>query len=174
MNRGHHGRSSSRSHLSTSVAGLGGHYPLFDDRRGSQKGWQEQLQSPQRSEVEVKWRVKLPESLETYFRSEIVRRSNFYLAPPGSNQSEWWYIERFLPLTARDLSEWIAVTSVPGIPIAIDASKGTYYMPFESLRQQLPSLVLLRLPGRKREDVKVASRVDEFLQFEPKSVPHEV
>lgn len=131
------------------------------------KGWPERLQRPQCSEVEVKWGVKLPQSLETYFQSDTVCRSDFYLAPPGAKQSEWWYIERFLPLTPRDLSEWISATNVPGIPIAIDASKGTYYLPFESLRQQ-KSQVLLRLPGRNREDVEVASTLDEFVRFEPK------
>jgi len=95
------------------------------------------------------------------------------LAPLGSKQSEWWYIERFLPLTPRDTPEWIAVTNVPGIPIAIDASKGTYYIPFESLRKHLPPPVLLRLPGRERKDLKVASNFEEFLQFEAKDVPPE-
>ena len=136
------------------------------------KGSQQRLQKPQRAEVEAKWRSKLPESLETYFQSDIVRRSDFYLAPTGTKESEWWYIERFLPLTPRDLSEWISTTNVPGIPIAIDASKGTYYLPFESLRQQKP-VVLLRLPGRTRRDVEVASTLDEFVRFEPKAVPRD-
>ena len=111
--------------------------------------------------------------MEAYFRSGIVRRSDFFLAPPGTKQPEWWYIERFLPLTPRDLSKWIGVTNVPGIPIAIDASKGTYYLPFESLRKHLQSPVLLRLPGREQKDLKVASGFDEFLQFEPKDVSAE-
>ena len=137
------------------------------------KGWQERLQRPERSQVESKWEITLPESMEAYFRSEIVRHSDFFLAPPGSKQSDWWYVERFLPLTARDLSEWIAVTNVPGIPLAIDASKGTYYLPFEPLRKHLPSPVLLRLPGGDRKDLKVASSFEEFSQFEPKDVPTE-
>lgn len=134
------------------------------------KGWQQRLQKPQRSQVEQKWRVKLPDSLETYFQSDMVCRSDFYLAPSGAKQSEWWYIQRFVPLTPRDLSQWISFTGVPGIPIAIDASKGTYYLPFDSLRQQTPSPVLLRLPGRKRDDVTVASTLDEFIRFDPKPV----
>jgi hypothetical protein len=133
-------------------------------------GWEQRLENPQRANVEVKWGVRLPESLETYFQSETVRRSDFYFAPIGTKKSECWYIERFLPLTPRDVSEWISATNVPGIPIAIDASKGTYYLPFESLRQQ-KSPVLLRLPGRKRNEVKVASTFDEFVRFEPKAVP---
>jgi hypothetical protein len=137
------------------------------------KGWRERLQRPELSQVESKWEIRLPGSMEAYFRSGIVRRSDFFLAPLGSKQSEWWYIERFLPLTPRDISEWIAVTNVPGIPIAIDASKGTYYIPFESLREHLPPPVLLRLPGHERKELKVASNLEEFLQFEPKDVPPE-
>jgi len=137
------------------------------------KGSEKRLQRPELAEVESKWGVKLPESLGIYFRSEIVTRLNFYLAPPGSDQSKWWYMEGFLPLTCRDLSEWIKVTNVPGIPIALDASKGTYYIPFDSLRQNLQSPVLLRLPGRERKDVTVASTFDEFSKFEPRHVPRE-
>lgn len=137
------------------------------------KGSQQRLHQPELSEIESKWGVKLPESIETFYRSEIVARSDFYLAPPDSKQSEWWYIEGFLPLTRRDVSEWITVTNVPGIPIALDGSKGTYYIPFKSPKQQLESPVLLRLPGRKREDRQVASNIEEFLKFEPKDVPDE-
>ncbi len=137
------------------------------------KGWDKRLQRPALSEIESKWGVKLPQSLDTYFRSEIVGRSDFYLAPPGSDPSKWWYIEGFLPLTRRDVAESIKVTNVPGIPIALDASKGTYYLPFENLRQDSQSPVLLRLPGRERRDVKVASSVEELLRFEPRDVPDE-
>jgi hypothetical protein len=129
------------------------------------KGLQKRLHRPELSEIESKWGVKLPDSLQKYYQSEIVARSDFYLAPTGTNPSEWWYIEGFLPLIRRDVSEWIAVTNAPGIPIALDASKGTYYIPFRSPRQ--------RLPGRKREDRQVASSIEEFLQFEAKDVPDE-
>jgi hypothetical protein len=88
-----------------------------------------------------------------------VGRSDFFLVPPGSNQSEGWYIDRFLPLTCRNVSEWIAVANVPGIPIALDASKGTYYILFEFLQRSLRAPVLLRLPGRERKDLKVGWRL---------------
>ena len=131
-------------------------------------GWRVRLQRPEKSAVEANWNIRLPGSIETYFRSEIPSRSEFYLAPPGSEKSEWWYIERFIPLTCRDLIDWISVTNVPGIPIAIDGSKGTYYIPFEPSRQISLCPVLLRLPGHKREDRKVASTFDEFANFEPR------
>ena len=96
------------------------------------KGSQKRLHRPELSEIESKWGVTLPESSQKYYQSEIVARSDFYRAPAGTNPSDWWYIEGFLPLTCRDVSEWIAATNVPGIPIALDASKGTYYIPFKS------------------------------------------
>jgi hypothetical protein len=137
------------------------------------KGWQKRLRRPEISEVEAKWGVKLPQAMGTFFRSEIVERSDFYLAPSGSKQSDWWYIERFVPLTRRDLSEWMKVTNAPGIPFAIDASKGTYYIPFEPLRQNSTAPVLLRLPGRKREDRTVSSSFEDFAKFEPREAPDE-
>jgi hypothetical protein len=137
------------------------------------KGSEKRLQRPELAEVESKWGIKLPQSLEAYYRSEIVTRSDFYLAPLGSDQTKWWYIEGFLPLTCRDLSDWIKVTSVPGIPIALNGSKGTYYIPFGSYRPNSQSPVLLRLPGRGRKDVEVAPSFDEFSEFEPKGVPPE-
>src|SRR5271165_1319911 len=87
------------------------------------KGSEKRLRKPELSPIEAKWGVKLPESIEAFYRSELAERSDFYLAPPGSKQSEWWYIENFLPLTRRDVSEWMGITKVPGIPIALDASK---------------------------------------------------
>jgi hypothetical protein len=141
--------------------------------KARRKGSEKRLQQPVLSEIEAKWGVKLPQSLESYFRSGIVERSDFYLAPPGSDQSKWWYIEGFLPLTRRDVSEWIKITNVPGIPIALDGSKGTYYLPLESLRRDSHAPVLLRLPGRARKDVEVASSIEELLRFEPRNVPAE-
>jgi hypothetical protein len=137
------------------------------------KGSRDRLHRPQLNEIEAKWRIKLPESLGIYFRGPIVDRSDFYLAPVASPQSEWWYIAEFLPLTVRDVSHWISITNVPGIPIALDGSKGTYYFPFEALRQSSSSPVLLRLPGSKREDRKVASTFQAFMTYEPKDVPPE-
>jgi hypothetical protein len=138
------------------------------------KGSAKRLCEPKLAEIESKWGIKLPDSLEAGYKNEFVGRSDFYLAPPSTNQPGWWYIEGFLPLTRRDVTDWIAATKVPGIPIALNGSKGTYYLPFESLRQQLPPPVMLRLPGRKRTDVRVANTIEEFFQFESKDVPSEV
>jgi hypothetical protein len=138
----------------------------------NRKGRQEALHQPEIAGIESKWQVKLPSSLEAYFQSPIVDRSEFYLAPPGSAQSEWLYIEQFLPLTVRSLSRWIPITNVPGIPIALDGAKGTYYLPFAALREGT-SLLMLRLPGSKREDRKIAHSFEEFVTYEARDVPAE-
>lgn len=134
------------------------------------RGWQSRLRKPQLSEIESKWGVRLPRELELFYQTVVVEHSEFYLAPSGTDRSSWWYIARFIPLTARDVSEWIAATSVPGIPIALDAGKGTYYLPFETLRAGKPPAVLLQAGGRKAKDTEVASSIEQFIQYRPMEV----
>lgn len=136
------------------------------------RGWRRRLRDPKIAEVESKWEVQLPRTLESFFRSDMVERCEFYLAPPGSDrESEWWYVAGFVPLTCRDVTDWIKTTRVPGIPLADDGSKGVYYLPFDQLRQGEPPSVMLRPAGRRAKDVVVASSVEEFVQFEPKAAP---
>jgi len=134
------------------------------------RGWQSRLRKPRLAEIESKWGVRLPSELESFFQTGVVERSEFYLAPSGSDRSRWWYIAHFIPLTARDVSEWIASTSVPGIPIALDAGKGTYYLPFETLRAGKSPAVLLRTGGRKAKDTEIASSIERFMQYQPMEV----
>lgn len=83
-------------------------------------------------------------------------------------------VRRVVPdLTYRDLSRWISITNVVGIPIALDGSKGTYYLPWEVFREQREAPVSLRLPGRKKEDRKVALSFEESVKLEAKNVPAE-
>jgi hypothetical protein len=100
----------------------GSHNSLFHNRGGGKKGRRKRLRCPDIPEVEAKRGVKLPQGMDAFYRSEIVERSDFYLAPPNSKQLDWWYIERFVPQTRRDLSEGMKVTNVPGIPIAFFVS----------------------------------------------------
>lgn len=103
-----------------------------------------------------------------------MKRCEFHLASRGSKQAkEWWYVESFLTLTHRDLSRWISITNVAGIPIALDGSKGTCYLPWEAFREQREAPVLLQLPGRKKENRKVASSFEESVKLEAKNVPAE-
>jgi len=67
----------------------------------------------------------------------------------------------------QDVDEWMEVTGVPGIPIAIDDSKGTYYLPFGPLRRGDSAPILLRAPGPSRTDIEVAPSLEDFLRFQP-------
>src|SRR5688572_33341257 len=69
------------------------------------RGWQIRLRKPRMHEVEAKWNIRLPQVLESFFQSNVADRSEFYFAPAGSDQAKQWYIEHFIPLTARDITE---------------------------------------------------------------------
>jgi hypothetical protein len=129
------------------------------------RGWQQRLSKPNLAEVESKWDIRLPRSLELLFQSDLVRQTECYLAPPGGDETTRWYIAQFIPITSQDLSEWIKVTRVPGIPIAIDGSKGTYYLPFSDLQHGKPPAVLLRPAGRNPMEKVIARTVDDFASF---------
>ena len=93
-------------------------------------------------------------------RSTLPRRrhrrlAEVYLAAPGPGPSRPWFFAYFIPLTVRDLAEWIKITNVPGLPVAVDSDKGTYYLPFSGLRSGSPR-VLLREPGKPGNDIEVA------------------
>jgi len=137
------------------------------------RGWQSRLAQPRLEEVEDEWQVRLPRALEPFFRSSgVVECFECYLAPPGAERMRW-YVEHFIPLTKRDIAEWIKVTAVPGIPLASDGSKGIYYLPFEALRRGEPPPILLREPGPGGNDREVAPSVEDFVRFQPVEVPEE-
>ncbi len=141
-------------------------YSFISGRRTH--GWQRRLHHPTIAEVEANWKLSLPASLESLYRSEFVDCSECYLAPRDSDRAGWWYLAHFIPLTVRDVSEWLAIVNVPGIPIAIDGNKGSYYLPFEHLREGKLPPVLLRVPGPKRQDIEVAASIEQLATYEPK------
>jgi hypothetical protein len=122
--------------------------------------------------VEAKWNVKLPGGLAALYASELVDNAEIYLGAAGAEAKQSWHFDEFFPLTARDLSEHLKITGVPGLPIATDGDKGTYYLPFAQLRDGKTVPVLLRTPNEK-EDVEIAASVEEFVKFERKERPVE-
>ena len=52
-----------------------------------------------------------------------VEHGECYLVPPGV-EDQRWYVVHFIPLTKRDVAEWMKITAVPGIPLALDDSRG--------------------------------------------------
>jgi hypothetical protein len=132
----------------------------------------ERLHNPNRAEVEKKWNIKLPAALETLYASKLVESAEIYLAAPGADAQSSRHFYKFFPMTARDLSEQMKVTGVPGLPIASDGDKGTYYLPFAQLRDEKTVPVILRTPNEK-EDVEVAASIEEFLKFARREPPKE-
>ncbi len=103
--------------------------------------------------------------LEAYYRSGVVEHGECYLVPPGV-EDQRWYVVHFIPLTKRDVAEWMKITAVPGIPLALDDSKGVYYLPFAVLRRGEAPPVLLREPGLAHQDREVAPSVEDFVRFQ--------
>jgi hypothetical protein len=137
------------------------------------RGWKGRLPHPRLEEVEARWRVRLPRQLEALYRAGgIAEMAEVYLAPPRPGPSRRWFVAHFIPLTAQDLAEWIKITNVPGLPVAIDGDKGTYYLPISGPQGgSLP--VLLRGPGKPGHDIEVAPSLEDFLRFLPVEVGEE-
>jgi hypothetical protein len=130
------------------------------------RGAQDRLNDPRVHEVEAEWAITVPPVLETFYRSSVVKRCEFFLVPRGLNAPRW-YVAGFIPLTKVDVREWRQATGVPGLPLAIDGAKGTYYVPFEALKHGHSAPVLLREPGLAHKDTVVAPSVEDFVQFQP-------
>jgi hypothetical protein len=129
------------------------------------------LGHPHLDEVSAEFGVSLPNVLDRFYRKDDrVRRSDFYMRPPGV-ESPQWYIACFISLTRIDINEWLAATGMPGIPLAIDGDKGTYYLPVDALRKDIPVPVLFREPGRAKRDVVVASSIEEVGRFQAQEAP---
>lgn len=135
------------------------------------RGWKTRLHTPNISEVEAKWNVKLPAVVGALYASAMVESAETNFAEPG--RSREWHFHGFIPLTVRDLSEWLKITRVPGLPIARDGEAGTYYLPFAKLGEGSIVPVLLRTPNRKEKDTEVASSVEELMRFERRDPPTE-
>lgn len=126
------------------------------------RGAGRRLRKPQPTEVEKKWRVKLPSALARNFQEHpVIERGEVYLAPVVSDRDGWLYIHSFIPLTVQDISEAKKSSGVPGIPIALE-NKGTYYLPSSSLHGDGGVPVILRM-GKK--DRQVAASVEEFFGY---------
>lgn len=131
------------------------------------RGWQQRLRHPELAAVTANWKVELPSILESFYQdADFVELNEFYLARSTSQPSEKWFIFNIVPFTIIDLTEWVKITNVPGLPIAVggDDDKSIYYLPFENLRSGSPVPVMLR-PAGGLPALEVASTIEEFMQF---------
>jgi hypothetical protein len=93
-----------------------------------------------------------------YETCPFVERMEFYLvdraaAPPAS-----WEIGAFIPLHIKDIRESQKIMRVPGIPIATDMDKGTYYIGSSGA-------VMLMSPNAAGGHVIVAPSIEHFSKF---------
>ncbi len=141
-------------------------FSIVSERRTH--GWQKRLRQPEVDLVAAHWQLQLPVGLASFYRnSDVIELAEFFLTDSTTSGSVKWFIYKFIPFTIVDLSEWIKITGVPGLPIATggDDNKSTYYLPFETLRKGLPTPVLLRSPDNS-PDIQIASSIEEFIKFQ--------
>ena len=130
------------------------------------RGWQNRLRQPQLEEVAAHWNVTLPAALETFYReTSWIERGEFRLARSASPSESRWHVHSFIPLTVRDLKQWIAITDAPGLPLATggDDGKSVFYLPFDALRRDARAPVLMRPAGLPV--VEVACDIEAFARF---------
>jgi hypothetical protein len=132
------------------------------------RGWQDRLHLPNPGEVAARWKVPLPQSLESLYRSAFIGNRDFYLAPPGAGPERWLWIDQFIPLTVRDVAAWRSMASVPGIPIAMDGKDRAYYLSFDDLRRGGPVPVLLHSDGGN--STVVAVDITQLMSFKPRTL----
>lgn len=136
------------------------------------RGRESRLAQPCLREVESYWNVRLPQVLEDFYCSGAAQRGECYLALPTSDREQEptrWFVSNFIPLTVRDLKDWLRFGHIPGIPIAYDGDhQRFYYLPFAALREDRPCPVMYRsLAGRwPWTDQQVAACVEDFVQFQ--------
>lgn len=123
---------------------------------------------PLRHRSPASWDSHPPADLVPFFeQAPFVERREFRLVDLADSADRAWDIGRFIPLTARDVREALAISHVKHlIPIAWDMDKGVYLVTPEGAVM----LVSPNVPGRQ---VQVAANVREFERFEPRDMPRD-
>ncbi len=124
------------------------------------KGARQRLRRPDVRGLEALCGFSAPPELVTFYKeSPFVERTEFSLLDPSKTPPKEWRIGTFEPLTRIDTRELLKASGVPGIPIAIDLEKGTYYVDRDGG-------VRLSSPNVKGDEAFVASSIGEFARFE--------
>jgi len=100
-----------------------------------------------------------PELVAFYKEASFVELTEFTLIDRSQTPAKEWIIGTFEPLTVVDTREALKASGVPGIPIATDIEKGTYYV-------DRAGSVKLASPNVKGNEALVASSINEFAKFE--------
>jgi hypothetical protein len=123
------------------------------------------LRNPNLSGVEQVCGFSLPSDLASFFEEmAFIERTEFELVDDSKTPPRVWPIGSFIPLTPRDVRESRKVSGVPGVPIAGDLDKGTYFV-VET------GAVRYRSPDMRPGEVTVASSIAELRRFKAREAP---
>ena len=100
-----------------------------------------------------------PELIAFYKETPFIELTEFSLLDHSQTPPAEWIVGAFDPLTLVDTRELLKASGAPGIPIAIDIEKGTYYV-------DRAGTVRLFSPNVEGNDAPVASSISEFATFE--------
>jgi hypothetical protein len=126
------------------------------------RGSRAMLRTPDREGVERAAGLTVPSDLVWLYKEvPFVERMEFELVDGSKMPPHRWTIGEFSALIGPVVQEMRAISRVPGIPIASDMDKGTYFVD-ES------GAVLLASPDVPGGRVQVAPTVRAFAAFEPR------
>jgi hypothetical protein len=94
-----------------------------------------------------------------YRQAPFIEEVEFYLVDRSKEPAVSWFVGAFNPLTAPDVRERKKISGVPGIPIADDMDKGTYFVGGDGR-------VMLRSPNIPGREIEVAPDITSFSNFE--------
>lgn len=123
------------------------------------------LRDPDPAAVERVVGFAPPPALAAFYReSDLAARTEVTLVDGAASPPARWFVGAFIPLAAPDVREWRAVSGVPGVPVATDGDKGTYYVAADGA-------VRLRSPDVPGGDVVVAAAAADFLRLPVEEEP---
>jgi hypothetical protein len=124
------------------------------------KGARQRLRRPDIRGLEALCGFSPPSELVAFYKeAPFVELTEFTLIDRSQTPAKEWIIGTFHPLTLIDVKEGIASSGVPGIPIAIDIEKGTYFV-------DKAGSVKLSSPNTKERETLIAPNIGEFAKFE--------
>jgi hypothetical protein len=95
-----------------------------------------------------------------YATCPFVERMEFYLVDRAATPPASWEMGAFIPLHIRDIRESQKIMRVPGIPMATDMDKGTYYL-------DASGVVMLMSPNVAGGKIIVAPSIEALSRFSP-------
>jgi len=132
-----------------------------------EKGARKRLRHPDIRGIESVCGFAPPPELKAFYVDfPHLERTEFALVDHSKTPPAEWVIGTFHPLTLIDVKEGLAASGVPGIPIAIDIEKGTYFI-------DRAGSVKLSSPNTKERETLVAPSIGEFAKFEARDLPNE-